>query len=82
MLVLITVNGLAIIRIHITKRELDKTGQAMRGAKHLMSAKFLLQQQISRFESAHKRVIPLGSGKERSKPSRRKTWKAGLGKDR
>ena len=42
MLVLITVNGLAIIRIHITKRELDKTGQAMRGAKHLMSAKFLL----------------------------------------
>ena len=42
LLVLITVNGLAIIRIHITKRELDKTGQAMRGAKHLMSAKFLL----------------------------------------
>lgn len=49
LLVLIPINCLAIIRVHVIKRELDKTRQAITGAKHLASAKFMPLAAISKF---------------------------------
>lgn len=46
---LITINGQPIIRVHVIKRELDKTGQTITGAKHLMSAKFMPPAANSKF---------------------------------
>lgn len=49
LLVLIAINCLAIIRACVIKRELDKTRQAMTGAKHLMSAKLMPSAENSKF---------------------------------
>lgn len=49
LLVLRAINCLAIIRVHVIKRDLDKTRQAMTGAKHLTSAKFMPSAANSKF---------------------------------
>lgn len=79
LLVPIAINCLAIIRVRVIKRELDKTRQAITGAKHLTRAKLMLSAANSKLREFTQRGDPTW---QRSKPSRRKTWNASSDKHR